>query len=691
MISTTEILAQQRRTGQHALALSEEGFVSTTSRWAESLWTLDPNTERQRTSIFNFDWTTFPAQLVPEFKVLLWSLLVSRPTSQPLALSGAQAVFFRLRHLARWMHRRNLPRLASLTPAAVEIYVSELKELLKRRVRDRDEELSTSTVATWLRPLQFAFEQRAQLRTAGFKAMKTPPFGEGSPWSEATSVAEKIDSFTPPLPDEIVLPIVSRASFLIRDAAEDVIRLQERMVDIVWDQRLSRRQVERQRFKLLVQHTFAEFGGGPWRGQLGEWQLSPDRPEPSDPTLAFRRLIFDIVAACVLVIRFQTGIRHGEILTWEAGLDENGMPACVTVEDSVSGVYELFFANGVLEKGVDSPTPTRWLLAGRLKGDEQVPDAIRALQVLNRLMNPWRTRSSRTSAGRSLLIKFGTAGFPASADDLAPMTSEHLAELLRRFYAHQVDLTALEADPRLTKYAQHHGRYIQSRQWRKTWANFMFRTNSRLLPAIAQQFQHASTLLTQEAYVGKDPAQLGLVESAAMERASAFMRRVLDGEDGVGGGMRKVVDELHDLKRKAAGVTGADRQEVARTWLTERAIRMWPARHGKCFIGLLPEESRCHQASGTEDWSTQCPNFITRSARLCSGCKCFAIDEEDVPFWLERYFENRRIWDEARARYMEAHYVVAKERFEQSERLLRSVGVHVDELKGVKDAAGHYA
>jgi hypothetical protein len=691
MMSTTDILALQRRTGKHALALSQEGFVSTTSRWDGSRWMLDPSSERQRRSDFNFNWTTFPAQLVPEFKALLWSLLVSRPTSPPLALSGALSVFFRLRHLARWMHRRNLSRLASLTPAAVAIYVAELKALLKRRLRDRDEELSTTTVATWLRPLQFAFEQRDHLRSAGFKAMKIPPFGEGSSWSEATSIVETVESFTPPLPDEIVLPIVSRATAMIHEPAEDIIKLQQSLVEILWDDRLTINMKQNRRWKLLTEAEFSEVDGQPWRPRLGTWQLREGREEPEEPSIAFRRLIFDIIAACVLVIRFQTGIRHGEILTWAAGLDEHGMPSCVTAEDSVSGVYELFFANGVLEKGVDNPTQTRWLLAGRIKGDQTLPDAIRALQVLNRILDPWRERSSHPAARRNLLIEFRTAGFPVSADDLAPMTTVYLAELLRRFYAHQVDLTGLETDPRLTRYAQHHGRYIQSRQWRKTWANFIFRTNSRLLPAIAQQFQHASTLLTQEAYVGKDPAQLGLVESAAMERASAFMRRVLDGEEGVGGGMRKVVDELDDLKQKAAGLTGAEKQDLSRTWLTERAIRMWPAPHGKCFIGLLPEESRCHQASGTEDWSNQCPNFTTRSARLCSGCKCFAIDEEDIPFWLERYYENKRIWDDARARYMEAHYVVAKERFEQSERLLRSVGVNVDKLKGGSDAAGHYA
>lgn len=691
MLTTSKIIETQRRTGKHPRHLSAEGFISTASVWSSDFWKLDPPSSRRGAGNFHIDWSTIPTVLVPEYKELFWSLLVSRPEFRPVSLTNAQTIFYQLRRLSRWMHRKGLHSLAQLTPAAVALYLADIRTSLRRQMRDRDEDLSTSTVAGHLRPLQCAFEQRSHLRAAGFRPMPYPPFGEGSAWAEASHIVEHVSGFKPPLPDEVVMPIISRALFLIGEPAEDVIALQKQIVDVFANRELTTPMKMRRRTKLLNSHVFKTINGQPWRDPLGQWSVVPGRPEPDEPAEALRRLIFDVVAACVLVIRFYTGIRHGEILTWQAGLADDGLPKCVQSEDSVSGVYELFFAKGVLEKGVDQPTDARWLIAGRLKGDAHLPDALRALTVLNRILEPWRKRSSHKDARTELLIQFKMHGFPTKASQFAPMTSEYLSKLMKRFYAQQVDLSALASVPGCEKYAQDLGYSIQSRQWRKTWANFVFRTDARLLPSISQQFQHSSTLLTQEAYIGKDPAQLGLVETAAMERASAFVRRVLDGESGVGGGMRRVIEDLDDLKRKTAGLTSPQKQSAAETWLTERAIKMWRAHHGNCFIGLLPEESRCHQASGTTDWSNLAPNFVTRSARLCSGCRCFAIDEQDIPFWVSRYFENKRIWDDACSRYLEVHYVVAKERFEQSARLLKSVGVDIAELKEEMNAPGHYA
>jgi hypothetical protein len=691
MLTTSSIIDMQRRTGKHPRYLSPEGYLSSTSTWDSSFWKLDPPSSRRRASDFNVDWSTIPSSQVPEFKELLWSLLISRPEGPPVPLAHAQSTFYRLRRMARWMHRKGLRSTGQLTPAAVALYLDDLKASLRRQIRDRDEDLSTAAVAGSLRPLQYAFEQRSHLRATGFKPMTLPPFGEASPWAEAASIVEHVSGFTPPLPDEVVMPIINRALFLIGEPAEEMIALQMQIVDIFATKEFTTTIKRRRRLKLLKNYVFKSIDGEPWRAPLGQWSVVPGRPEPADQAQALRRLIFDIVAACVLVIRFYTGIRHGEILTWPAGLDEEGLPRCVDSEDSVSGVYELFFAKGVLEKGVDQPTDARWLLAGRLKGGTNVPDALRALDVLNRILEPWRRRSSHKDARTELLIQFMMRGFPTKASQFAPMTSSYLGQLMKRFYAQQVDLTALSNVPGCEKYAEDLGYSIQSRQWRKTWANFVFRTDGRLLPSISQQFQHSSTLLTQEAYVGKDPAQLGLVESAAMERASAFVRRVLDGESGVGGGMRKVVEDLDDLKRKAAGLTSAEKQSVAETWLAERAVKMWRAPHGNCFIGLLPEESRCHEASGTADWSNLAPNFVTRSARLCSGCRCFAIDEQDIPYWVKRYVDNKRIWDDACRRYLEVHYVVAKERFEQSARLLKSLGIDAAQLEEKIDAPGDYA
>jgi hypothetical protein len=262
---------------------------------------------------------------------------------------------------------------------------------------------------------------------------------------------------------------------------------------------------------------------------------------------------------------------------------------------------------------------------------------------------------------------------------------------MKDFIEDWVDLSHLDAsDERLTDYVITKGRSVQSKQWRKTWANWMIRVDKRLLPAISQQFHHHSVLLTEEAYIGKDAMQLGLVESAAMSRAVRYMRRAMEGEPHVGGGMRKVMrQDLDALRVQLAGLSGSDRDYKIKTWLLERDISIWFSPHGKCFVGLMPGDSRCHEVAGTSDWSNQTPAFAHRTPHLCSGCPCFAVDEDDLPFWTERYVENRAIWKDAVKCHLEPSYAVANERWRQSEIVLRSLGVDVATLEGERSSATH--
>jgi hypothetical protein len=400
------------------------------------------------------------------------------------------------------------------------------------------------------------------------------------------------------------------------------------------------------------------------------------------------------MAACVIVVRFESGVRHGEIFTFAPGIGDDGLPVCVEQEGSLSGAYDMFFVKGVVTKGWDHPTDTRWLLAGRVSGDKELPDAVRALEILSRVGQPWRDWTTDEDASQSLLVQIGRKGLPRDPALVVPLASEHLAEIMKDFIEEQVDLSGLDAaDDRLTEYVQTRGRSVQSKQWRKTWANWMIRVDTRLLPAISQQFHHHSVVLTEEAYIGKDAMQLGLVESAAMSRAVRFMQRAMDGEPHVGGGMRRVVaDGTGELQTSLKGLSGVERDLGIQTWLLERDVRIWFSPHGKCFVGLMPGDARCHEAAGTIDFAAQSPDYKHRTPQLCAGCPCFAVDEEDLPFWTERYIENRGIWDDAVSRHLEPSYVVAGERWRQSEAVLKSLGIDAKILnKEVRNAAHRQA
>jgi len=686
MKTTTEIIADHRRTGRHPCDKSPEGHISTASRWREDVWSLDTPTRAYTRTTITIDWTTLPTPLVTVFKELLWSVLTSRPNGQPYSLAQVSTLFSRLRYLASWMGRRKRASLASITPAYVEAYRSDLKTHLKAKAKEREADFTTSAVTGYLKPLEFAFEQRGALQARGQQGMTFQPFGEASAWSIAEEIAPYVESFTPPVPDGLVLPIVSEAYRFVREVADDVIELQTAVLALEVKQiskkrprTLSRKQFGKLRPALIRDYAKERMAHRPW---LAELAVGGGEDDEGSATEAFRRLMSDVVAAAIIVIRFSTGIRHGEILTFAPGLDDDGLPLCVERETSVSGAYELFFVKGVVSKGWDHPEDTRWLLAGRVNGDAIVPDAVRALQVIERILAPWRERSSDPDVRKQLLLQFGIHGFPVNPAQILPMLSGQLALVMKDFYERRVDQTSIDwSDPKLSDYAGIDIRKIQSKQWRKTWANFVIRTNRKLLPAIAQQFQHFSTVLTQEAYIGKDAEQLGLIDDAATERAVEFMHETLEGKSGVGGTARKAIDKLVDLKAKVRGLGDDDARDQIREWLVERDIKVWPAQHGTCLIGLMPGGSRCHAAGETLDWSNQTPNFITRNPRLCSGCACFGVGTEDIPFWADRFLRNKRIWGQAVEQHLDIHYTVARDHYTAAERVLRSLDVDIDQLE----------
>lgn len=686
MNDTSQIIAEHRRTGIHPLSETGDRLISSVSSFRGQSWLIDPPTRNHRRTGFTLDWTTVPRTLAPVFKELLWSTFISRPDGQPYSITHAVTLFSRLRYLAKWMESRKLRSLASITPAYVNAFISDLKADLRKKGKEREAEYTTGSVTGYLKALELAFEQRAAIEASGHQGLGFQPFGEASAWSIAEEIAPFVESFTPPIHDELVIPIVGQAYRYLREVADDTIELQRRMLE------LEARQIGKKRPRTLSRKQYIKLRPALIREFAAE--RAPDREWLADltgqgadddlgsPVLALRRLVVDVVAAAVIVIRFSTGIRHGEILTFAPGLDDDGIPLCVERERSISGAYDLFFVKGLVSKGWDHPEDARWLLASRVNGDERIPDPVRALQVIERLLAPWRERSTDPDVRTQLLLQFGVRGFPNDRSDILPMLSNQLALAMKDFYERRVEQSGIDwSDPKLADYEGIGIRNIQSKQWRKTWANFVIRTNRKLLPAIAQQFQHFSTALTQEAYIGKDAEQLGLVGDAATERAIEFMHNSLEGNPGVGGMARKAVDSLSDLKAKVMGLGADERRDTLRDWLVERDITVWPAQHGKCFIGLMPEGSRCHATGKTLDWSNQTPNFITRSPRLCSGCACFGVDEQDIPFWSDRYLRNKRIWDQATARHLDIHYTVARDHYQASERILRSLGVDLDQLE----------
>lgn len=623
---------------------------------------------------------------------------------KPMPVTEANSLSVWMRYLAKWMHYRNHRSFATVGNTAVQVYRDDLLKYLTtgEEAESRDIDIEARSIANYLRPLAYADEQARFMTARGLARIPAAPFGDASVGDCASEILTSVEGFTPPLPDAVVLPVVREAHRWLDAPARDIVRLQD-LLAAESGRELSKsgRSHAMQRVLEAFEFSPEEEGGAPWHPPFAQFlDVRSKRPATKKPnamqevaraprrkmddifgTDRARRLISHLVAACTIVIRFQTGIRHGEIFSFAPGIGDDGWPVCIEREQSVSGAYEMFFVRGLLFKGEDEPVSTRWLLAGRLYDDTATPDAVRAILILNQLAAPWRARATGV-AKDALLVQPGHKGIAHDPSEIRGMGQRTLAYLMKDFVEDNVDLSGLDADDEvLEPYVSSKGRCIQSRQWRKTWANWMIRVDKRLLPAISQQFHHRSVLLTQESYIGKDAMQLGLVESAAMTRAVSYMRRAMAGEPHVGGGMRKVAEsEVDDLRERLAGLSGEAQEYEIRTWLLDRDIRIWFSPHGKCFIGIMPGDARCHAQAGTGDWSNQAPSFAHRTPKLCSGCPCFAVDEDDLPFWIERYVENRKIWEDAVESGLEVNYAVANERWQQSAKVLQSLKVDLGAL-----------
>ncbi|MFB9795289.1 hypothetical protein ACFFQG_32370, partial [Shinella granuli] len=108
-----------------------------------------------------------------------------------------------------------------------------------------------------------------------------------------------------------------------------------------------------------------------------------------------RELWESVRDAAAIVIQSTSGMRISELLGIKAGIDsETGLPRDVRLEKSPTGLYEWFVLRSVLSKTDDGlPREVDWVLGMRPGGSVQMPLAVRALYILNKIYEPWRTNT----------------------------------------------------------------------------------------------------------------------------------------------------------------------------------------------------------------------------------------------------------------------------------------------------------
>jgi hypothetical protein len=724
---TTQEIATSDTVKIQRLAQPNDFYVSQSSRFGDAVWRLDsttPGQEPARSSIYwNFelpDGCSFTdpkhAGLHYALKRFAWSLFADPRQGPPMAPGSATHISRALRYLVRWMVRHDYSSLSELNTAASHEYLADLAKDLAEEDDENPEIIpeaigthnnassSGKTLAAVVDRINIwglLWRQSGALKDAGVEPLPSVPFAGRSAKSLAKELATKTMGWIPPIPDEVALPIMAAAHRMLGVPATDVIRLHR----LYLEARTAASHCSVPRQALLAGKAIAGFAFSPIEGQDVPWRppLYPTTTERLrhgawrkahlDIHRALWALIEDVCAACTVVLQSEAGIRINEVCGLRAGINaDTGMPACIEVRTSKTGLHELFFLKGTLAKTRPAPVEAEWLLGARPTGTDGMPAPVRAVQLLQELYAPVRSVSTDGTPCKDLIVPMTqSGGLPKSGPMTGKILGRHLLAYQRRFIGTYVDLSGLPDRNRhgedLVQYRTSHGTCLRSHSWRKTFALYVFRTDSRMTAAIAQQFHHLSLAMTEQGYLGSDPTLLEVMDGVRTRQTALFFYEMARGVRPVAGRMGKLIDEHRaELEGIIAGMDECQGLLAMERWVIKQDLRIWFASHGKCFLRLAIGQARCHELGGTAHWTNREPNYAYRSPEVCLGCPAYAIDGEHEAYWLHRYLENQTAWTKAVSGGHEKDYRIAEYRALQSAAVLQTIGVT---LPGAYTATKH--
>lgn len=691
--STPEAPEPGKRLGPGVKPIVHAKMVSKHSAWDDDVWQFDNETPGQHEKTARITWDfklpggsvlTDPAwaEFLFGWKLFVDSLRTDPHGGTPLGPGSMSSVQRGLSLLVPWMVGRGYLNFEAFDNEASWEF---LNELLRKEVDTTDvfvhgkpPKLSFSPLWVPIRLVALLYRQRKVFRDAGLPAPQEPYFDGMSANAVLKELGKRKDGRIPPLPDDRSLAIMERALYFLDHPAEDAIRIVEEMAVarenglVPRVRRRGKEEPGKSSFaRAIAVHRVAaafEFSidpatGEPWHCRLERGSTTGARGD-KEVTLKLvevaRGIVHDVMGAAVTVLQSHTGIRASEIAAMVAGTDpETGLPVCIKTKLSLSGLTEIFYIKSTESK--INKEALEWVIGARPVGSKQEPDPVKAVRVLDRLLDRWRKMSGR----KELLLRLrGTRGLPNSAVSVGRALSSHVQDLLLNFTKRQVIWPGQTAE---TMNAAVEQSGLRSHQWRSTFALYVIRTRPNMLSAVSRHFKHLSIAMTEEGYIGNDPELLAAMDSVRTQEAAKWFMMASTGTLPFAGKMAARV-EAHREELKARAAEGQDAMEA---YVAQNHLHWWSADHGKCFVGLNPTASRCHAIAGTTSDSATAPNFGARSPTACLGCECFLVDTHHISFWKNRLDRLRAVLSAA-DKSKGDEYRVAKAREQQAEAILRA-------------------
>jgi len=637
-------------------------------------------------------------------KALIYSV-VHEPANGFSKERSIMHVWRSIRHFIQW--RRNLlPQ--DLTSALSNEFADHISDGLVEEPDtaldvveeiDDDDALYSSQLDITARGLRtllltpaLLWEQRKELRRYGIAPPSEPPYDGVNVFRKAESYKTRALGWWQPLPDEVARIVLNSAAQMVLVNSQRIIDHIDELYRLQRDARdagLSEEDARQAMGAAAMAFTLPTPAGRRMRKRAAE--AKSDRPGSLE---YIRVLAGHLSGACATVLMMTAGMRVGELPPIRSGTDpESKLPTCVRKTVSPSGLHHLYFLRSELSKVVPTPQEEDWLIGMQPIGSDELPLTVRTLDVLNRLYARVREDHGTTALipppEFGLFVK-GDPGVLASLDfDMT--TIDSLRHRIPVFLSVHADFSKLPDSSAhciepgdLIKYRETHGTCVHSHQFRKTFANFTLAVDPGLLPAVQMQFKHLSVGMTDLGYWGSNRQQIEPVKSVQQQQTTLTLFEIATGRSLPTGRMGKQLLEhrgqLHDLVSNQTPINAWKNVSVFRDAFN---LTIWFSPHGKCFP-LHRAEMSCHLGAGTRPDPVGTPNFSTRDATTCGGCKNFLIDSRHLAFWADRYASYFKAASSKVARNR-PDWRVLSERAAQSKAFLRSLGCSNDALAAIED------
>jgi hypothetical protein len=620
--------------------------VSAKSRWGDDIWYFEPRRSGLVRSRCCYRWTGLlnPPELIDDIKLFVFSVHHENFRGRAAKTSGAATRSYIVRRFLQWMHQVGVERLSDLPPGFGFQYLSFLLgQPGAGKLRD-------SSIGRLLDVPVHIYEQAQVMRSAGRDTIACHPFNGRNPYVLGKDHGQESGTI-PPVPDALFVKVAAEVFRWLERNSLDLIQM---LAQSVAARNSGRYDYEKWRAygvnKALAGARF-DATGVEWRQPLGQYASS----ELGD-------LLKDLRAACLIAVQAFTGIRINELLSLEAEPRSaaNGWPACLCLKSSRNGLMEIFYIKGKLAKGQDDVQDVEWVAGARPAGSTHLPPSVKAILVLDELLSPWRVKGVTKLV---LSHSWGGIGLPDSRP-MRPCSYGVAAYDQVRFIARHV----YEHDPALARNVEWWR--VSTHQWRKSFAQFVVRSDERLLRAVSEHFKHVSLAMTSEGYVGNDLELLGLLDDEALHRVAEVTMRAISGDLAVAGPLAELIDRQRDRILREVGDGTIDEQIAALIRvLRDDNVRSWSCGWGDCFF--RPETARCHaEVKGTYSLTARRPNTETRRPGLCCDCANLIVLPEHRSFWESRLRKNEDVV-KTEGDLQSPSARVAQVRVEQAQKILR--------------------